>query len=340
MPDPLVIGRGDNRRDRHLGRAVNIAGTIAAVLGLIAAAVGLIAIHISVVHTAVIVAAAGAPVLLACGAVGAVVALLIHRRLVALACAAVVAAGAVTYAPLFRADPPPTDVTAASTVRLLQTNLGVGHADPVALTDLVRDSRIDIVTAEELTEDAAIALRDAGLEEALPYRMLDPRAGAAGTGIYSRYPLSGERIVDATTLSNLRAEVAIGSGRPMVVYAVHPVAAYVAPAELWAADLSTLRAELASPDNADGPIVVSGDFNATRSHRQFRDLLDLGYHDATDITGAGYLPTYPTDHGFPALLDIDHVLVQGATIASLERVSLPGTDHHALIADIVLPPTH
>jgi len=42
------------------------------------------------------------------------------------------------------------------------------------------------------------------------------------------------------------------------------------------------------------PLVVAGDFNATRDHRQFRDLWNsTGYRDAGDDSGAGLMPTYP-----------------------------------------------
>ncbi|WP_066913190.1 endonuclease/exonuclease/phosphatase family protein [Millisia brevis] len=323
-------------RTGHIGRLLRNGATALAVLGLVAAACGLVAIHSRFDHDVVVIAAAAAPFLLAAGAVAAALALLTRRRVLALLCVLVVAAGTWTYLPLFRASPLPADRADAPTIRLLQTNITVGGADPVALTALARDRNIDIATVQELTDDAVIALREAGFEEQFEHRLLDPYpTGGGGSGIYSRLPLTSGGPIEGMTLSNLRADVDTGTGTPLTLYAVHPLPGFLAPARLWAADLVTLRRVLESPENS-GAVVVSGDFNATRSHRRFRDLLDAGYAEAADSTGAGLVPTYPTDKRIPALIGIDHILTRGATATSLERVTIPNADHHGLIADIAL----
>ena len=81
-------------------------------------------------------------------------------------------------------------------------------------------------------------------------------------------------------------------------------------------------------------VIVSGDFNSTRSHSRFRDILDVGYDDAADRTGSGLIPTYPTDKPYPPLVGIDHILTRGASATSLQRITLPGSDHHGLIAQV------
>lgn len=40
----------------------------------------------------------------------------------------------------------------------------------------------------------------------------------------------------------------------------------------------------------------------------------------------------------PGLVGIDHILTRGATATALERIELPGSDHHGLVAGIRLPP--
>lgn len=315
------------------------AATGVAILALLAATCGLVAIHSRFDHDAVVVAAAAAPLLLIVGAVGSLLALATRRRVLALACALVVAAGAWTYLPLFRANAMPVEAGAGATVRLLQTNVTVGAADPVALTTMVRERNIDIVTVQELTDHSVIALRDAGFESLFPHRLLDPYpTGGGGSGIYSRLPLSDGRTVDGMALSNLRTEVDTAAGTSLTLYAVHPLPGFLAPADQWAADLVTLRSAIEAPENADGPVVVSGDFNATWSHRRFRDLLDAGYVDGAEQTGSGLIPTYPTDKRYPALIGIDHVLTRGATVTTLERVTISNADHHGLIADIAINP--
>jgi endonuclease/exonuclease/phosphatase (EEP) superfamily protein YafD len=82
-------------------------------------------------------------------------------------------------------------------------------------------------------------------------------------------------------------------------------------------------------------VVVAGDFNATVDHAQFRDLLDHGYADAAESSGAGYLPTYPTDRWYGPLIGIDHVLFRGMQADSADTYDLPGSDHRAVLARLV-----
>jgi endonuclease/exonuclease/phosphatase family metal-dependent hydrolase len=90
---------------------------------------------------------------------------------------------------------------------------------------------------------------------------------------------------------------------------------------------------------ADGLRILAGDFNGTLDHREMRRLLDAGYHDAADATGQGLRPTWPTRHGLPAPpLTIDHVLVDPRVRVRSVRVrDIPGSDHRAVVAELVLP---
>ena len=69
---------------------------------------------------------------------------------------------------------------------------------------------------------------------------------------------------------------------------------------LWQSDLARLAEVMANPAS---PTIVAGDFNATRDHRQFRELLDNGYTDAGSDAGAGILPTYPADRSWGAIME-------------------------------------
>jgi endonuclease/exonuclease/phosphatase family metal-dependent hydrolase len=84
------------------------------------------------------------------------------------------------------------------------------------------------------------------------------------------------------------------------------------------------------------PLVVAGDFNATRDHRQFRDLLNTrGYRDAGDDSGAGLMPTYPADRAVGPIAGIDHVVLSGDLVCGGRRVRCGGrSDHYAVIARV------
>jgi len=50
----------------------------------------------------------------------------------------------------------------------------------------------------------------------------------------------------------------------------------------------------------------------------------------------GAPPTYPTDRGIPPVVAIDHVLVADRTALEVDTVDLPGSDHRAVVARILL----
>jgi endonuclease/exonuclease/phosphatase (EEP) superfamily protein YafD len=84
-------------------------------------------------------------------------------------------------------------------------------------------------------------------------------------------------------------------------------------------------------------MIIAGDFNSTPDMQQFRDLLTNGYRDAADQTGAGFVPTFPSDSWLPPALEIDHVLTRGATATSLTAVTIAGSDHRGLLTTVRIP---
>lgn len=320
-------------------RAVTLrrAAAVVAGAGIAAGLAALVAFGSGATSNVVIVAASFAPLLLVGTVVGAIAAAAARRWVLLGVSAVVLALGAWALGPLWVGGAagehaPPT----GPAIRVMQSNIMVGSADPAELVRSVRERDVDVLTIQELTEPSVEALRAAGLEEVLPHTFLAPHVtGGGGAGIYSRLPLSNGRKVDGMALTNLVAEVDAGLTEPVVVFDVHPVPAYIAPATDWIEDFDRLRDamdEAAVHEN----VIVSGDFNATYAHRKFRDLRHGGYVDAADQLGAGILPTYPTDKSYPAVVGIDHILTKGAQATSLERIDVVGSDHHGLVADVQL----
>lgn len=226
-----------------------------------------------------------------------------------------------------------SDVPAGRTITVLQANLKVGAADPRALVRLVRDNRVDLLATEELTTRAVSGLIAAGLPALLPYRYLRPlQGGGSGSGIWSRWPLSGQQDVPGFWLSTVRARVAAPGG-VLSFLAVHLTPPWPFAPKRWLAELPRLRALLREQPR-DGAVIAAGDYNATTDHAQFRDLLTGGYRDAADDAGAGYLPSYPNDRWFGPVIGIDHVLLRDAGGRSARTLDLPGSDHRALLVRV------
>jgi endonuclease/exonuclease/phosphatase (EEP) superfamily protein YafD len=196
-------------------------------------------------------------------------------------------------------------------VRVLSANLLAGKGDERAVLALVRRLRVDVLAVQELTLGDAAALDAAGITDDLPYRAWYPVDGAGGSALLSRFPL---------TSTSLRAD-----GFPQ---------AHAVP--LWHHDLA-----IQPKATPDGPLrVLIGDFNSTLDHVVLRRLIGSGYRDAAEVAGTGLRSTWPADGRLMPGITLDRVLADrriGVRAARPYRV--PGTDHRAFFAELVLPPT-
>ena len=226
-------------------------------------------------------------------------------------------------------------------LRVLSSNIQKGEAHAAAFVTLAVDSA-DIITMSELTAEAAARLREGGLRKTFPYSILIPRPGAGGMGLWSRYPLMG--LPASRYGSNFIAARVRVPGLPNdpLVASVHlmsPLAGGANTFDEWDHRINAATAEFADYAETAGPaaVIIAGDFNATPDMRQFRDLLDVGYRDAVNQTGAGFSPTYSPHPAIPPLITIDHVLTRNSTALSIRTMGVPGSDHRALLATVQVP---
>jgi endonuclease/exonuclease/phosphatase (EEP) superfamily protein YafD len=224
-------------------------------------------------------------------------------------------------------------------VRTMTVNMLYGRADAPAVTRVATDSA-DIVMVQEITPEAVVRLKAAGMDETFPHSAIDARPDATGTAVYSRYPMTDHRNVDGFRVAQVTAQVQVdGIGAPVSVASVHLDAPWPQPVGSWHSDFAlfpTILAELADQSGA-GATIVAGDFNATIEMKPFRELLTNGYHDSAEQAGAGRQFTYPGNKRYPPLIGIDHILTRNATALTTETVKIPDTDHRALLATIMVP---
>ncbi len=242
-----------------------------------------------------------------------------------------------TQIPLYVAQTAPTD---AEHLVVMTANLRLGNASAQDLVAAVRSEHVDVLTVQELTADEVSRLAAAGLGDVLPHSELAPHSGAGGSGIYSRLPLDPQPSPPGFYFAFVVARVSVpGVERDPIVIATHMPGPWPQSSEGWVDNIGilpgTLR-ELAAADPSS-TILVGGDFNATTDITQFRRLLTDGYHDSADQAGAGHPRTYPADTWLPPLIAIDHVLTRNAVATSVRTVSVPGSDHRALLAVIAIP---
>ena len=230
-------------------------------------------------------------------------------------------------------QPPEPD---SGVVRMLTLNAQGGRADQAAVVAAVRRHRADLLAVQELTPDLVTRLGLAGLGDELPHSRLDPRPGSPGTGLWSRWPLTARQPLPGTAAAAPRVTVSLPGGREVAVTAVHTKAPVGGHERAWQRELAGLAAV---PDG--GPQIVAGDFNATRDHRPFRDLLAAGFSDCADTARRRPWPgmTWPASPLMPAVMRLDHVLIRGPGVTARRAgiVRVPGTDHRGVFAVIELP---
>lgn len=216
------------------------------------------------------------------------------------------------------------------TLRVLSSNLLYGQADPKAVVDLVRAQRIDVLNLVEMTPRVVDGLTAAGLFQTLPYRVLHPAPGAFGSGIVSRFPLTEVNLTGDSAAKQPGAQADLGDGVVVEIVAVHPISPDVDTPQ-WERETK----DLSRAAGEHGLRILAGDFNATLDHAAFRTVLSRGYNDAGEQHGSGLTPTWPSS--LP-LVTIDHVVVDNrAAVRDYGVFDVPGSDHHAVFAEVQLP---
>lgn len=300
-----------------------------ATVASLAACVG-IALHLSTSQrNAVVLASSGAFVLMGLAVVG-ILLFAVARSRGGVVVAGLVAGAAVwTQLPVYVADGAPAG---GPELTVMQANILFGTADADSLVREVRERDVDVLTVEELTPESVARLRAAGLETLLPFHHLQPDIEARGTGIWTRHPLSDPRTYDGFPLHQVSATMTVPGGEPTTVFAFHPVPPWPSGSDVWEEQMRRIQQIMASAGT--GPAIVGADFNSTYDHAVFRDLVGGRFEDAADQAGAGILPTYPADRWFPPVLAIDHILVAGGRAEAVDSVTIPGSDHRAVVARI------
>lgn len=214
---------------------------------------------------------------------------------------------------------------------VMGANLLQGRADAATVVRLVREERVQVLAASEITVETLRGLQEAGIDDLLPHRAGEPGepGSVLGTMVFSTEPV--DLVAEVPTF----AETLLVRTGGVEVLAVHP-----SPPTLpgrWRDDAASVVEAVRTHE----PDVVVGDFNATDDHRPVLELADDGWLSAARLLNAGWAPTWPEGDTYGLLgalgplARIDHVLVApGWTATTYADHVVPGTDHRAVVATV------
>jgi endonuclease/exonuclease/phosphatase (EEP) superfamily protein YafD len=200
------------------------------------------------------------------------------------------------------------------------------------------DTGADVLAVTEFSADVQAAFERAGSTERYPYQAGEAPGDRNGVALYSRYPVvehTVERVGGGLTID---ATLDV-DGTPLRVVVVHPLPGTDGEAlSSWFELLRSLRDTIDPDAPGAPPTMIVGDFNATRWHPAFRELLDGGWHDAHEQLGHGFSASWPTDLGIPALVRIDHALLDHRVSAlDVHDIDIPGSDHRGFVLEVAVP---
>jgi endonuclease/exonuclease/phosphatase (EEP) superfamily protein YafD len=305
---------------------------------LIVAVAALVARYVAIPNHGTLYVVIASPFLMAAAPLALLAFLWGRRRIGAVVAACVSVALIASQLPWFLASTPCRDAVA---LRAMTINMLYGRADPQSIV-AIATAEADVLLVQEFTPRAEQRLAAAGVEKTFPYQELDTRPGAAGVGIYSRYPISDAARIGGFRLAMVRAQIRVPRvARDVTLLSLHLDAPWPRPIDGWHHDLDRLPGTLddVATKAGGGAVLVGGDFNSTIDMRPFRQLLTNGYDDAVWQAGSGRTFTYPANKWYPPLLGIDHFLTRDCTATSTKTITVTGSDHRALLATVLIPRT-
>lgn len=224
----------------------------------------------------------------------------------------------------------------AGDLQFISINAQYGWVDAQRLRALVRPTT-DLVVIQEYTPELAEGLAAAGFERDFPHVVATPRTDPGGAAVYAREPLE---LLDTyeERFANQVVRTSAINGVQYTVANIHVIPPTFGVAD-WNADSHAIAAWLAP--HVGPHFVALGDFNAISQHATMDPFFELGLFDPQSGITLGrsalstWQPTWPVGMPIPPFARIDHALLpDGATYAGLRYVSLPGTDHKAVVGGL------
>ncbi len=225
----------------------------------------------------------------------------------------------------------PAEAASGDDLVVATGNVLIDNPTPELFVEAALQYGPDVLLLQELTPDAWRRIQSVDSIDDYPYRIVDPQHTGLGSAILSRLPLRSPSVIDRRITRWTTAEVKAAGGEWVTIVNVHTTSPLDSTSiDRWKEELRILARPA---KNAEGFLILAGDFNATVHHDEFRQILESGMSDAYQQAGSGLGRTWSL-RGVP-LMGLDHVLVSdGLRARRVWSVDAPGSDHRHLVVAV------
>lgn len=211
-------------------------------------------------------------------------------------------------------------------ITILAANVLTSNRHYGALLATIAVQQPDVVVLTEV--DAAWCEAMAALKAEYPYAITAPRPDNFGMAIYAKQSFVGsDHPAGRHALPMLAAEF-----DGFILLAAHPLPPMSADNARDLQDYLTDAATLIRT-NADKPLALAGDLNATLWSDTLRPLQGLGLQRSNAMAVAWTWPSIVP----PLAIQIDHIFVRGMGVNAFVVLSDIGSDHFPVMARLALP---
>jgi len=220
-------------------------------------------------------------------------------------------------------------INSSQTIRLLSANIDMNNSNHEYFKNLITKNNPDVILLLETNNAWTKNITYLGSE--YPYNLTHPRSDYFGVTLYSKHPLSDEKIIygEKNLLPTLQATINSTAGK-FILFGIHldwPLSQTSVIRQRQQIDWLN-RVVRETSDN----LIVMGDFNTTPWSVNYRNLLSNGKLKACNRT---FKPgTWPGRLSYIAL-PIDHCFYSGDVKITRYYVSdYFGSDHKAIVVDL------
>lgn len=264
----------------------------------------------------------------------AVAATLTRRHPLALAALVPLATLLVLSAPIVFHGSPPAAAASSPRLSIAYANVLYSNPTPDAAATTLLAADADVMVLVEFATPLRDALAAATPEGDYPYRDELVYRGAGSIGVWSRHPIVSGGVIEVDGRPTVDVVLDV-DGAEFRVLGVHPHPPTF-EADSWSQQLAAIGHRF---EQSTLPTAIVGDFNGSRWHPSFRDLLDRGLTDVHEVMGHGWSVSWPMDEGLlpPQFVRIDHALYgDGITPTALHDLVVPGSDHKGFVVTFAL----